>query len=350
MPTRAARDALRRFAWILAAFVPLLLMGAGWGGSWIAARALAPVDRMTRAVQETTLRSLDRRLDVPVADDELRRLAVTFNEMLGRMQAGVADLTRLTAEASHELRTPVSLVRTSVDIALAQPRTADEYREALRDILGHAEQMSALVNDLLTLARADAGVETGDAAPVDLSGLARDVGHQFQRAAAVRAVSCDVVGDAAVVVLGDEASLRRLITILMDNAVKYTSAHGRVTLAVSRALDKTGAQAVIDVTDTGIGVDPADRSRVFDRFYRGTQARQMAADGSGLGLPIARAIVERARGTIVMDAAPGGRGCRVTVRLPVDRRLEERHADDGLRDPDFDGAPADAPHPGRAGA
>jgi signal transduction histidine kinase len=305
---------------------------------------------MTRAVQETTLRSLDRRLEVPPADDELRRLAETFNEMLGRMQAGVADLTRLTAEASHELRTPVSLVRTSVDVALAQPRSAEEYRDALREILGHAEQMSALVTDLLTLARADAGVEAGDAAPVDLSALARDVGHQFERSGAIRGVSCEVAVDADVVVLGDESSLRRLVTILMDNAVKYTPATGRITLAVSRAGDSSGPLAVIEVTDTGIGVDPADRSRVFDRFYRGAQARQMAADGSGLGLPIARAIVERAHGTIALDSGPGGGGCRVTVRLPVDRRLEEPHALHGTRDLAPDVASADAPRAGHAGA
>ena len=120
--TRASHDALRRFAWLLGGLAPAVLLIAGLGGYWIAGRALAPVDRMTRTVQETTLRSLDRRLEVPAADDELRRLAVTFNEMLARMQVGVADLTRLTAEASHELRTPVSLVRTTAEIALSRPR------------------------------------------------------------------------------------------------------------------------------------------------------------------------------------------------------------------------------------
>ncbi len=163
--TRASHDALRRFAWLLGGLAPAVLLIAGLGGYWIAGRALAPVDRMTRTVQETTLRSLDRRLEVPAADDELRRLAVTFNEMLARMQVGVADLTRLTAEASHELRTPVSLVRTTAEIALSRPRPADEYRQALKDVLAHAEHMSALVGDLLLLARADAGVEAGESSP-----------------------------------------------------------------------------------------------------------------------------------------------------------------------------------------
>ena len=335
--TRSSHDALRRFGWLLAGLAPAVLIIAGLGGYWIAGRALAPVDRMTRTVQETTLRSLDRRLEVPAADDELRRLAVTFNEMLARMQVGVADLTRLTAEASHELRTPVSLVRTTAEIALSRPRPADEYRQALKDVLGHAERMSALVGDLLLLARVDAGVEAGEPAPVDLSDVARDVAEEFRMTAARRSLGFVVAAETPVEVVGDAGSFRRLFVILLENAVAYTPPGGRVEVRVTRSVEGHERVAMVDVIDTGIGIDPDERERVFDRFYRGVAARTQAADGSGLGLSIARTIVERARGTIEIDAGPDGRGCQVRVRLPA--ALEEAevgHANERARRVDFD--------------
>jgi len=335
--TRPSHDALRRFAWLLGGLAPAVLLIAGFGGYWIAGRALAPVDRMTRTVQETTLRSLERRLEVPAADDELRRLAVTFNEMLARMQVGVADLTRLTAEASHELRTPVSLVRTTAEIALSRPRPADEYRQALKDVLAHAEHMSALVGDLLLLARADAGVEAGESGPVDLSEVARDVGEEFHLAAARRSLGFVVSADAAIDVRGDAGSFRRLLVILLENAVAYTPPGGNIDVRVTRS-DAAGTRtAVVEVIDTGIGIEPGERARVFDRFYRGAAARAQTADGSGLGLSIARTIVERARGTIEIDAGPGARGCHVRVRLPADGEGREvEHASGRTHRVDFD--------------
>lgn len=346
LPTRASHDALRHFGWILTGLVPAVLIVAGIGGYWIAGRALAPVDRMTRTVQETTLRNLDRRLDVPPAQDELRRLAVTFNDMLGRMQAGVADLTRLTAEASHELRTPVSLVRTTAEVALSRPRSADEYREALTDVLTHAERMSVLVGDLLMLARADAGVETGELTRVDLGALARDVAHQFQAATVRKSLAFDVAVDPDVSVLGDAASLRRLLVIVVENAVAYTPPNGRIELKVGSAAEARGTVATIDVIDTGIGIDPADRARVFDRFYRGAAARQQAADGSGLGLSIARTIAERGHGTIEIVDALTGRGCHVRVRLPAVSGSEEAsHASEHRRRDDLGPVGAGRPEP-----
>jgi signal transduction histidine kinase len=347
MPVRAGRDALRRFAWILVGLVPIVLVIAGIGGYAIAGRALAPVDRMTRIVQETTLRNLDRRLDVPMADEELRRLAVTFNDMLGRMQAGVADLTRLTAEASHELRTPVSLVRTTAEVALSRPRSTDEYREALEDVLGHAVRMSSLVGNLLALARADAGVETGEPARVDVARLARELGQDFRSTVLARSLGLVVAADTPVHVMGDAASLRRLLVILLENAVAYTPAGGRIDLSVTGGARSPSATAVVDVFDTGIGLDSSERERVFDRFYRGAAAREHVAEGSGLGLSIARAIVARARGTIELGPGPGGRGCHARVTLPsVAVEQEAGHEDDlGHRDLDHAGARAVDPEP-----
>jgi HAMP domain-containing protein len=173
LPMAPAYDALQRFHWWLAGLVPAVLLVAGLGGYAISRRALAPVDRMARAAQAITVKNLDHRLEVPAADDELRRLAVTFNEMLGRLQAAVAEMTRLTAEASHELRTPVALIRATAEVAIGRDRPAADYKQALADVLDHAERMSTLVGDLLMLARSDAGVEPQERVSLDLRQVVR---------------------------------------------------------------------------------------------------------------------------------------------------------------------------------
>src|SRR4029453_2640091 len=151
VPMEQAFDALRRFQWALVLLVPAVVIAAGAGGDWITGRALVAVDRMPQAVQAITVRSLERRLDASTADAELQRLATTFNEMLARLQAAVSDMSQLTADASPELRTPVTLVRATADLALTRERSPEEYRQALREVLTHAERMSALVYDLLAL-------------------------------------------------------------------------------------------------------------------------------------------------------------------------------------------------------
>jgi signal transduction histidine kinase len=293
--------------------VMLLAAAGGW---WISGRALAPVDRMTRAVQAISRRNLDQRLDVPGADDEVRRLAVTFNDMLIRLHTSVADMVRFTAEAAHELRTPVSLVRTTAEVSLAKDRPAPAYREALADVLDQAERMSILVNDLLTLARADAGVEAEEMRPVDLRVIAELAAHEIRAAAARRCLAFETDLSDAVEVRGNRESLRRLMLILLDNAIKYTPPGGSVRLRVSSEQSPRAehASGIIDVIDTGHGIDLAEGPHIFERFYRGATARQQT-DGSGLGLSIARAIVERHRGSIAVNPGGDGRGCHVVVRL-----------------------------------
>jgi signal transduction histidine kinase len=318
LPMGPANDALRRFGWILGALVPGVLGVAGLGGAWISRRALAPVDRLTRDVQALTVRSLDRRLDVPAADDEIRRLATTFNDMLGRLEAGVADMARFTADAAHELRTPVTLVRTTADVTLSRDRTDTEYRQAMTEVQKLSEQMSTLVGDLLVLARADAGVEPDAKASVDLASVAQDAVTAAAPTARLALLSINLDATPGVTTIGNASSLRRLLIILIDNAIRYTPGGGAVQVRVAREhLANPGVRSVIEVMDTGLGIDPADRSRVFDRFYRGANAREKVADGAGLGLSIAQTIVRRHDGTISVDAGPDGRGCCVRVELPA---------------------------------
>ena len=311
IPMGQAYAAWNRFGWLLALWLPIVGVIAAAGGYWISGRALAPVDRMTRAAQDISLRNLDRRIDVPRADDELRRLAETFNEMLGRLQASVGDMVRFTADASHELRTPVTLIRATTELALSRPRSDDAYREALAEVLEHAERMSVLVADLLSLARADAGVEPGEMLPTDLRSVAEEAARAVQPAVRQRGLAFELDTRAGAMIDGAPESLRRLLLILLDNAIKYTPPGGWVQLAVGRG----DRGATIEATDSGPGIDAAERPFIFDRFYRGAVARAQT-EGSGLGLSLARTIVERHGGVIDVGSGPGGRGCRILIHLP----------------------------------
>lgn len=314
VPMATAQDTMRRFEWVLAGILPAIWLVAIGMGYLISRRALVPVDRLTREVQSLTPRELDRRVAVPPADDELRRLAVTFNDMLGRIEAAVAEMARLTGEASHELRTPVALIRTTAEVALSRERPAADYRQALTDVLDHAERMTTIVSDLLVLARADAGVEApeSEVADVDLTATVRAAVREMEPAADARGLTLNVeAADAALRTPGHADALRRLLVILLDNALKYTNTGGAVTVRVAAE----GHHAIIDVSDTGIGIPAAERERVFDRFYRGADARARI-DGSGLGLAIARGIVLRHHGAITIGPGPAGRGSTVRVELP----------------------------------
>ena len=322
-PMGPAYDALNRFhRLLLLVLLPGVIALAGAGGYWVSRRALAPVDQITRAVQAITVQQLDQRLEPPVADDELRRLASTFNDVLARLESAVGDIVRFTGDASHELRTPVSLIRTTAELALRHERTPQEYRTALGEVLGQARHMSELVDDLLVLARIDAGIELPETARLDLREIASAAGMaiaEFANRSCV-GVSVDVPAE-PVMVKGDGVTLRRLLLLLLDNAVKYSPSGGRVNLhLVAPRLDHGGTNAVIEISDNGIGLDSAEGPRLFERFYRGARARQHAPDGTGLGLAIAHTIVNRYGGSIALTpsgSANGSRGCDVRVTLPI---------------------------------
>ena len=314
VPTGELQDAFERFRSALLWLLPLGLLAAAGGGYWISGRALAPVGRIATAAREITARQLGRRLEVPTTRDELQRLSETLNSMLDRLEAAFRETSRFTADASHELRTPLSLIRTSAEVALRRERTAGEYRQALESILREAERTSGLVQDLLTLARADAGVDGLQRAVVDVGALLRGQEASLLAMCAPHGLELrvEVPGDPALV-WGDRAALERLVRVLVDNAVKYTPVPGRVSLS----LRASAGEAVVEVSDTGIGIAPEDLPHVFDRFYRADKARSRDSGGTGLGLSIAKWIVEQHGGRIAVESRPG-QGARVEVRLPAD--------------------------------
>lgn len=312
VPTDDVVETLDLFRSYLLMFAPLLLLVAAGGGYWLSRRALAPVDELVRTAREISGANLNSRLRKINTGDELQRLSDTLNEMLDRIETAFLRVTQFTADASHELRTPVSLIRTEAELALRRSRGESEYKESLRHILLEAERTTGLIEQLLSLARADAGREALHMQPVDLRQTLRGVVDGWQQVASIRNLQFSSSIDAHdSFVMGDETALRRLADILLDNAFKYTSSPGTVRLS----LEQKEENVVIAVQDSGVGIAEEDQPKIFERFYRIDKARSRAQGGAGLGLAIAQWIVMQHRGLIAVDSRPGN-GSIFRVELP----------------------------------
>jgi heavy metal sensor kinase len=312
-PLNEFYEALERFRLILWFSVPLLLIGATIGGYWISRRALQPVDQITAAAESISIRSLSDQLDVPNTADELQRLSETLNRMLARLNSSVQRMSQFTADASHELRAPVSLIRTTAELAANGGRTNAEYHEDMVQILAEAERTSRLIDSLLLLARADAGEDGLQRELTNLATSVREAVDQGRTLAAERHIELTaVIDEKPIVVLGDAEALRRLAFILIDNAIKYNNEGGSVQVA----LGSDDGHAVCTVRDSGIGIAEEDQRHIFDRFWRADKVRSRGAGGAGLGLSIARWIVERHQGTIEVRSEVG-KGTTLTLKLPT---------------------------------
>jgi len=297
-------EALERFRTAMFIGIPVLLILAAGGGYWLSGKALRPLDQITRAAQVIDPQDLSQRVTVPQTGDELQRMAETLNQMLQRIEFAVARITQFTADASHELRTPLALIRTRAEVTLGKPRSNEQYCDALKEILAESERTSALIENLMMLARADTGSETLNIERIDVSDLVRDVCTQAQTLAEARQLHWSAaIPETATWIRGDPHALRRLLLILIDNAVKYTPSAGSVSLALQRS----GNCAEIRVSDTGIGIAEADLPHIFDRFYRADKARSRELGGTGLGLSIGRWIASAHGGDVqVENSTPNG--------------------------------------------
>lgn len=294
----AAIEQVENTLWIL---IPLLLLLAAGGGYWTAGRALSPILSMIAAAEAIHPSDLSARLQVPGAADELQRLALTLNRMLARLQAGFGRITRFTADASHELRTPVALLRTRTEILLRRTRTPEEYKTGLEASLQELEQTSVLLEQLLLLARGDAGAETLHFADVRLDELIAATAADMQALTEEKHLTWSLVlPPQNVRVSGDAAALRRMLLVLLDNAVKYTPEHGAVGITLQACQEHTA----VEIRDTGIGIRKEDLAHIFDRFYRADPARVRADGGAGLGLAIGLWIAERHGGSITVESTP----------------------------------------------
>lgn len=313
-PTHEEVETLERFQNYLLMFAPLLLLVAGVVGYWLSRRALSPVDALTRTARSITGNTLSSRLEQLHTGDELQRLSDTLNQMLARIEVAFNRVTEFTADASHELRTPISLIRTEAEVALRRSRGEQEYREALRHILLEAERTTSLIEELLSLARADSGRQALNIQPIDLRGTLQEVALGWRQVANVRGLQfSERILDAELRVLGDATALRRVVDVLLDNAFKYTPTPGGIVSLWAEDID---GSAVISVRDNGIGIAEEEQGRIFERFYRVDKARSRELGGAGLGLSIAQWIVQQHRGKITVESTLGA-GSIFRVELPL---------------------------------
>jgi len=292
------RDAMLRAARaIYLVAIPALLTLALIGGYVLAGRALAPVGKMAAQAREIGAATLSQRLRVPNAYDELGQLANVFNGLLDRLDRAFAQQRQFVADASHELRTPVAIVRGEAEVALAKDvRPEEEYRETLEIIHDEGRRMSRLVEDLFLLARADSGQLAPESTELYLDEVVGDSVRSLRTLAAARDISIEYETDGEMPLRGDEALLRRLVVNLVENAIKYGRAGRPVKVQAHRG---SADEYVVSVLNEGVPISPADQHRVFDRFFRTSDGAPEVATtegdsggGAGLGLAIARWIAE----------------------------------------------------------
>jgi heavy metal sensor kinase len=306
-------NSLHRFAILLFVSIPILLLCAATGGFWMSRRALEPVDQITQAARNISIHNLSRRLVVPQTRDELQRLSETLNSMLERLEAAFRKITQFTTDASHELRTPIAVMRTRAELALRKTRSADEYREALSQTHADLERTSDLVEKLMVLARTDHGAELLQFDTINLGEIVQEACNQGSILAESKQVEFrEQISKLPVWVTGDAHALRQLFLVLIDNAVKYTPAFGYVEVAVSR---ENGSVLGI-VRDSGIGISTEDLPHIFERFYRADKARSRESGGVGLGLSIGSWIAE-AHGGVIEVQSSLGHGSTFQVRFPL---------------------------------
>jgi signal transduction histidine kinase len=288
-------------------------MLASVGGFWMSTRALSPVDRITNHARAIHAANLSARLPVPVEQDELGRLTQTLNEMLDRIEAEMKRIVRFTADASHELRAPLTLIHTAAEFSLRRERSREELLDAMRKIVRESARTSRLVDDLLLLARADSHVNAPVLGPADVLSTGRQATELASTLAQAKniAFSAEIPSD-RLLMNGDEDLLEQLWLILLDNAVKYTPEGGNIRFAMR----SVNSRMEVSVRDSGIGISSQELPYVYDRFWRADRVRSRSRGGVGLGLSIARWIVDSHRGHIEVNSEPG-HGTEVTVRFPL---------------------------------
>ncbi len=304
---------LRAARWLFLGLSLTILAGVGLTGALLARRALRPIDRIVTTARRLGEASLAERLPHPGTRDEIGRLVATLNDMLARIEQGVEAQRRFTADASHELRSPLSRLRAELEVTLRRPRDRTEYEEALRSGLEEVERLSRLTDELLVLARLDAGEGREPVAhPVALTPILDEALRRLAPEAGRRGVAVALEPGPPLAVRVAASALGPVITNLLENAVKFSPPGSRVRVGVAAS----GDEAVLSVSDTGPGIAAEELPRLFERFHRGHAGRVTETPGVGLGLAICRALVERHGGRIAVESPPDG-GATFRVHLPL---------------------------------
>lgn len=316
IPLDPADAARREFLHTVLLLTPIGIAFAALVGWEMSRRALRPMSNLAMAARKIDVQQLNERLPVRGTNDEVDDLAKAFNETLGRLESSVDQMKQFTASISHELRTPLTALRGEAEVALLEARSADEYKRVLSSQLEEFDKLTHMINQLLVLARAEAGeIQWADQA-VDLSALVLSLTEQMEPIAAAKRIRFNSRVQAVVFVDGDSNWIEHAILNLFDNAVKFTEAGGEVSVTLS----PQNRDAVLQVQDTGIGIAAEAIPHIFDRFFRAEPSRSKSIEGVGLGLALARWIVEKHGGHIEVHSEIG-KGSTFTIRL----RLASSH-------------------------
>ena len=307
---------LARLSWLLFSLVPLAVLIAPLGGAWLSRRALKPVDEITAAARQIGIQNLSERLTVQSTGDEFERLASTWNSMLSRLEGAVSRLSQFTSDASHELRTPLAVIRATAEIAARKSRSSESYRTALERIVDEADRMTALIDDLLFLARCDSDDLDLPKEQLTVQRIVSEVYSVMKPVAEANGINLLLRGgEANCRIVGNESAIRRLLLILVDNAVKYCRPGGSATVFASETSD--GVR--LSVEDEGPGIPQGELPLVFQRFYRGSKARDKGNNGFGLGLALAQGIAEQHHSNIEVSSV-SGQGSVFTVVFPPEAK------------------------------
>jgi heavy metal sensor kinase len=299
---------------LLASLVVLpVTLGIAWlAGYGLARRALMPIQQMARRAQEITPEKLHARLPNDDTDDELGQLARVFNATLGRLEEAFEQLRRFTSDASHELRTPLAMIRSVGEVGLQKDGTRAEYRDIVGSMLEEVNRLTSLVENLLTISRADSGHIQLQRTVVPIMDLARESVGLFEILIEEKSQRAILEGDERLQIEGDRVVLRQALVNVVHNAVKYSPVGDVISVRVTNC---NGGRVAIEIKDNGPGIPAEDQPKVFDRFYRVDKARWRESGGAGLGLSIAKWAVEAHGGTIALSSQPN-KGCTFRISLP----------------------------------
>ncbi|MBI5493291.1 MAG: HAMP domain-containing protein [Deltaproteobacteria bacterium] len=298
------------YIFILAIIASVLISGfIGWA---LARKALKPVAEITKTARRIGAESLNERINITVPQDEIGMLASTINEMMERLEKSFKQIRQFTADASHELKTPLTILKGEMEIALRSKDNVEYMKEALNSSLEEIDRMNDIVRNLLDLAKMDVEKGAVPKEPVDLEKVLSDRYEQLKKVALDSGIHMAILRSKPLIVSGDAVRIGQLLSNLIDNAIKYTHRGGAVELS----LDSDGGSAVFMVRDTGVGISKEDLPYIFDRFYRVDKARSREVGGAGLGLSICKEIAESHGGSLEVDSAHG-QGSTFTARLPL---------------------------------
>jgi two-component system, OmpR family, sensor kinase len=310
-PLNSIWETLKGLKFILFLLLPItVVLTSVLAAEFLASITLKPLKIMTETAHQITAENMSLRIATPESQDEIRQLAETFNEMLDKIEQVLISQKQFIQDVSHELRTPLTIMRGELEVALKRPRSAEEYSSTLESSLEETKKISILLENLLTLARLDRSSATLSKEHVEISALMRDVLDNMEILAHQKGIEIEFVCQNGVVLLIDKDQIMRVLINILDNAIKYTPENGKIFIEVIREK----GNAIITISDTGIGIPEHDLSHIFDRFYQVDKSRSGA--GFGLGLSIARSIVLAHGGTITVESLPK-QGATFLISLPI---------------------------------